>query len=66
MASVLKPACTIVGTARDGPQAIDAARALGPDVIVLDRDPTTVPVDDIRRIKVDLVFALGQQVWSRN
>jgi predicted amidohydrolase YtcJ len=36
------------------------------DVIVLDRDPTTVPVDDIRRIQVDLVFALGQQVWSRN
>lgn len=36
------------------------------DVIVLDRDPTTVPVDDIRRIKVDLVYALGQQVWSRS
>lgn len=36
------------------------------DVIVLDRDPLTAPLDDIRRIKVDLVFALGRQVWARN
>lgn len=36
------------------------------DLIVLDRDPLTAPIDDIRRIKVDLVFALGRQVWSRN
>jgi predicted amidohydrolase YtcJ len=35
------------------------------DIIVLDRDPLTVPIDDLRRIKVDLVFALGRQVWSR-
>lgn len=35
-ASVLTPACTIVGTARDGRRALDAARALGPEVIVLD------------------------------
>ena len=36
VASVLTPGCTIVGTARDGRGALDAARALGPDVIVLD------------------------------
>ena len=35
-ASVLTPGCAIVGTARDGRAALDAARALGPDVIVLD------------------------------
>lgn len=35
------------------------------DIIVLDRDPLTAPIDDLRRIKVDLVFALGEQVWSR-
>lgn len=36
------------------------------DVIVLNRDPLTAPIDDLRRIKVDLVFSLGRQVWSRN
>src|SRR5262249_14992222 len=35
-ASVLAPTCTIVGTARDGATAIDLARRLDPDVIVLD------------------------------
>jgi DNA-binding NarL/FixJ family response regulator len=35
-ASLLTPACTIVGTARDGRRALDSATALGPDVIVLD------------------------------
>lgn len=32
----LTPACTIVGTATDGPSALTAAIALRPDVIVLD------------------------------
>lgn len=36
VASVLTPGCKIVGTASDGRGALDAARALGPDVIVLD------------------------------
>jgi two-component system response regulator NreC len=35
-ASVLKPTCTIVGSARDGISALEAAASLGPDVIVLD------------------------------
>src|SRR5436190_11037485 len=35
-AAVLKSSCTIVGTAKDGAAAIEAAAALQPDVIVLD------------------------------
>src|SRR5262245_19720419 len=35
-AAVLTPGCAIVGTARDGPSAIEVARTLQPDVIVLD------------------------------
>ena len=35
-AAVLTPACAVVGTARDGPSALEAARSLEPDVIVLD------------------------------
>jgi DNA-binding NarL/FixJ family response regulator len=35
-ASVLQPACEVVGTAGDGPTALAAARALRPDVVVLD------------------------------
>ena len=35
-AAVLTPDCVIVGTAKDGPAAIEAARTLQPDVIVLD------------------------------
>jgi DNA-binding NarL/FixJ family response regulator len=34
--AVLTPGCTIVGTAREGPSALEAARNLEPDVIVLD------------------------------
>jgi DNA-binding NarL/FixJ family response regulator len=33
---VLGPACVIVGTATDGPAALQAAATLQPDVIVLD------------------------------
>jgi DNA-binding NarL/FixJ family response regulator len=35
-AAVLTPACEIVGVAKDGPGALEAAEALHPDVIVLD------------------------------
>jgi DNA-binding NarL/FixJ family response regulator len=35
-AAVLTPACAVVGTARDGLSALEAARSLEPDVIVLD------------------------------
>ena len=35
-ASVLKDGCVVVGTARNGKSALEAARALQPDVIVLD------------------------------
>ena len=34
--AVLGPACVVVGTATDGPSALRAAKALLPDVIVLD------------------------------
>jgi len=34
--AVLKTACAVVGTASDGPSALEAARILKPDVIVLD------------------------------
>lgn len=33
---VLAPTCLVVGTAKDGPSALQAAEALRPDVIVLD------------------------------
>jgi len=35
-AAVLTPDCVIVGAVQDGPAAIEAARTLQPDVIVLD------------------------------
>jgi DNA-binding NarL/FixJ family response regulator len=35
-AAVLSPYCIVVGTARDGRVALEAARTLQPDVIVLD------------------------------
>ena len=35
-ASVLTPSCVIVGAVTDGPAALEAARTLQPDVIVLD------------------------------
>jgi DNA-binding NarL/FixJ family response regulator len=35
-AAALAPACVIVGSARNGPAALEAARVLKPDVIVLD------------------------------
>jgi len=35
-AAVLRASCTVVGTAREGGAAIDAAARLSPDVIVLD------------------------------
>jgi len=34
--SVLASTCLVVGTAKDGPSALEAAEALRPDVIVLD------------------------------
>ena len=34
--AALTPGCTIVGTAKDGRQALEAARSMRPDVIVLD------------------------------
>jgi CheY-like chemotaxis protein len=34
--AVLAPACAVVGTATDGPSALRAAKAVLPDVIVLD------------------------------
>jgi DNA-binding NarL/FixJ family response regulator len=34
--AVLTPACAVVGTARDGPSALEASMSLEPDVIVLD------------------------------
>jgi DNA-binding NarL/FixJ family response regulator len=36
VAKVLTPGCVVVGKAKDGPTALDAALALQPDVIVLD------------------------------
>ena len=36
MASALSPDCVVVGTARDGDEALQAAEELHPDVIVLD------------------------------
>jgi DNA-binding NarL/FixJ family response regulator len=35
-AAALTPGCEVVGTARDGPAALNAAQTLKPDVIVLD------------------------------
>jgi DNA-binding NarL/FixJ family response regulator len=35
-ATVLKCCCVVVGSAKDGPSALEAARTLKPDVIVLD------------------------------
>lgn len=34
--AALTPACTVVGAVRDGTQALEAAKTLRPDVIVLD------------------------------
>jgi len=34
--AVLSPTCAIVGAVKDGPAALEAARTLKPDVIVLD------------------------------
>ena len=36
VSAVLSPRCEVVGAAKDGPAALAAARALRPDVIVLD------------------------------
>jgi DNA-binding NarL/FixJ family response regulator len=36
VSAVLSPACAVVGTVKDGPAALEAARRLRPDVIVLD------------------------------
>src|SRR5581483_7191438 len=57
---------------------IDAAAVLGEDdvrgslapgkfadLIVLDRDPRVVAVDELPDIKVDHVFKNGKEVWSR-
>jgi hypothetical protein len=58
---------------------IEAARALGQedrlgslepgklgDVVVLDRDPRTVPTDEIRDVLVDAVYVAGQKVHARD
>jgi hypothetical protein len=57
---------------------IEAARALGMDdrvgtlepgkygdMVVLERDPRTVPLDQLRSVRVDTVYLGGQQVFSR-
>jgi DNA-binding NarL/FixJ family response regulator len=36
VSAMLSSGCAVVGTVKDGPAALDAARALRPDVIVLD------------------------------
>ena len=36
VSAVLSPGCAVVGTVKDGPAALVAARTLRPDVIVLD------------------------------
>jgi DNA-binding NarL/FixJ family response regulator len=36
VSAVLAPSCAVVGTVKDGPAALEAARTLRPDVIVLD------------------------------
>jgi predicted amidohydrolase YtcJ len=35
------------------------------DIIILDRDPHAVAVDDLLNIKVDFVFKNGKRVWAR-
>jgi predicted amidohydrolase YtcJ len=58
---------------------IEAARALGMDdrvgtlepgkygdMVVLDRDPRTVPLDQLRSVRVDTVYLGGRQVFSRD
>ncbi len=58
---------------------VDAASVLGEDdvrgslapgkfadVIILDRDPHAVPIDDLLKINVDRVFKNGAEVWTRN
>ncbi|MFT3731789.1 MAG: amidohydrolase [Hyphomicrobium sp.] len=58
---------------------IDAAAVLGEDdvrgslapgkfadLIVLDRDPHSVAVDELPEIKVDYVFKNGREIWLRN
>lgn len=57
---------------------IDAAAVLGEgdlrgslapgklaDVIVLDRNPEAVAIDDLRRLKVERVWSAGREVWSQ-
>jgi predicted amidohydrolase YtcJ len=36
------------------------------DLIVLDRDPRTVPVDEIPKVNVDFVFSGGELVYTRD
>lgn len=36
------------------------------DLIVLDRDPHAVTVDELPKIKVDRVFKNGKEIWIRN
>jgi predicted amidohydrolase YtcJ len=36
------------------------------DVIVLDRDPRTVPTDELPDVKVDFVYVDGRQVYARD
>jgi predicted amidohydrolase YtcJ len=36
------------------------------DMVVLDRDPRTVPLDQLRSVRVDTVYLGGRQVFSRD
>jgi DNA-binding NarL/FixJ family response regulator len=46
------PEITVVGQARDGPEAVDAIRRTRPDVVILDiRMPGSNGIDVLRRLK---------------
>ncbi len=52
VASLLATECDVVGTATDGQQALDAARKLKPDVLVLDISmPVMNGIETARRLK---------------
>ncbi len=52
VAGLLATDCDVVGTATDGQQALDAARELKPDVLVLDISmPVMTGIETARRLK---------------
>ncbi len=52
VARLLATECNVVGTATDGQQALDAARQLKPDVLVLDISmPVMTGIETARRLK---------------